>query len=73
MASYQFLVTIELRRESGKFAGREEIVQQISERLQETASEEVEGVGADGESVYVVDDCDVEEYFPPKMPKKGKT
>ena len=69
MTSIQLLVTLELRKESGKFAGREELLDHLRERLEESASEEVYGVGADGESVYVVDDCLVEEYVPPKKAK----
>lgn len=58
---FTFVVTVSLRRESGKFASRQEIADEIIDRLQEAANEDVDGVGADGDSTYVVDDCSVEE------------
>jgi hypothetical protein len=69
VASYQFLVTIELERESGKFAGRDEIENQIMERLDDAAGEDVDGVGADGDSTYVVTDYNIETYTPPAKAK----
>jgi hypothetical protein len=49
-----FQVEVELEREQGKFAGREEIVDAIEEWIQMADEGEVEGVGADGESTYTV-------------------
>jgi len=66
MPSLQFMVTVELRKESGKFAPREELVDAVREQIEQAAGEGVDGVGADGESVYVVDDLLVEEYEAPR-------
>lgn len=66
MAAYAFVVRVELRRESGKFAARDELVTAITEQLEQAAEEGVSGVGADGDSEYVADDVSVEEYVPPK-------
>jgi hypothetical protein len=71
VASYQFLVTVELERESGKFAGRDEIESQLVERLDEAACADVDGVGADGDSTYVVTDYSVEVLTSPKKSKAG--
>jgi len=63
-----FLVTIELRRESGKFAARDEVVDALREMIEQNV-EEVDGVGADGDSVYAIEDISVDEHVEPK--KRG--
>ncbi len=68
MPSLTFLVSVEYRRESGKFAPREDIVEAISAALRD-ASIEMYDLGADGDSIYEVDEIEVEEYVPPKKVK----
>lgn len=53
-------VTVEVSRESGKFASRDEVEQAVVEAVEGADFGEVSGIGADGESVYVVDDWAVE-------------
>lgn len=61
-----FTVIVELRRESGKFAPRHEVVDYLREQISAALDEGVDGVGADGDSVYVVDDYSVDETQPPR-------
>lgn len=70
MAAYTFLVTVELRRESGKFAGRDEILDGLREQLEQAAGEGLSGLGADGATEYVVDDVAVDEYTPPRASRR---
>jgi hypothetical protein len=65
-------VTVELRRESGKFAARDEIVDYLRDRIGEALDEGVDGVGADGDSVYVTDDYSVDEVSPPRRERASK-
>ena len=55
-----FTVTVDVSRESGKFASREQIAEQIQNELEGQALSQIDGVGADGESVYNVDEWVVE-------------
>lgn len=68
MPSYQFLLTVEMERESGRFAPREELIEGIKEQIIDSVGD-VDGIGADGESSYTCLSVEVDEYIPPK---KGK-
>jgi hypothetical protein len=58
----QFTATIKFQvsRTSGKFATRDEIAEYIQAELEGADFGEVDGVGADGDSVYTIDDWSVE-------------
>lgn len=58
---FTFVVTVEVERESGKFAPRDEIAEQISEWLEAADEGQVCGIGADGESDYDVTNWSVEQ------------
>ena len=58
---FSFSITVEVDRESGKFASREEIRDAIREALESADPGEVFGVGADGDSTYTVTDWSVAE------------
>lgn len=66
---FEFTVTIEVERESGKFASRDEISEAIGDALGDAVdSIDLDGIGPDGESVYVVSDSNVEEI--PQQPRR---
>lgn len=54
----QFDVTVTVHRESGKFASKDEIATLVQEAL-ENADFDLTAVGADGDSVYEVDEVEV--------------
>jgi hypothetical protein len=54
-----FTVSVEVERESGKFAGRDEIQDALQEAVESADPGSVDGVGADGDSVYNVVAWDV--------------
>lgn len=58
---HYILVTVDTERESGKFAGRDEIATAIVEAIEEANPGSLDGLGADGESTYNVEDWEVEE------------
>lgn len=58
--TFQFEVTIETQRVSGKFASRDEIVEAITEAL-ESLDVDLYGLGVDGDSEYELLDVDVRE------------
>lgn len=58
--TFSFHVTVELERESGKFASRDDIEQAIRDHLENSDIGTVDGVGSDGESVYTVTEWNVE-------------
>ena len=58
---FVFTVEVELERESGKFASRDDIAVELVDRLLAAVAYEVDGVGADGDSVYSVYDFEVRE------------
>lgn len=60
MPSYQFTVTYEVERVSGKFAGREELTEAITDALYDAAPD-LSGLGADGDSEYEVVDTMIKE------------
>ena len=58
---FEFRVVVEVERESGKFASRDEVAESLREQLEGAGVDEVSGVGADGDTVYNVTDFSVEE------------
>jgi hypothetical protein len=58
---FKFTVTVELDRESGKFASRDEMAEQITDALESADPGYVSGIGAYGDSEYSVTDWTVEE------------
>jgi hypothetical protein len=58
---HYILVTIDTERESGKFAGRDEIRDALIEAIESADPGSLDGLGADGESEYSVEDWTVEE------------
>ncbi|WP_047523900.1 hypothetical protein [Microbacterium sp. ZOR0019] len=58
---FTFTVTVELEREEGKFAARDEMADQLREWLEGADEGTVSGIGADGESSYAVTSWEVEE------------
>jgi hypothetical protein len=67
--TFQFLVTVELTREQGKFAARDELADALRDELEGGDPGGVYGVGADGSSDYTVDSFTVEDYTPPVVQK----
>jgi len=68
---FTFTVTVSVTRESGKFAGRDEIAEYLIDQITDADPGTIDGVGADSESVYSVDSFDVEEVVQPKTKRKG--
>ena len=65
MPSYQFNVTVEVERESGKFAGRDEIEEALMEGIESGVDgASLDGLGADGESTYTIEDISIEAITP---------
>jgi hypothetical protein len=62
MKAFQFLVTVEVSREQGKFAARDELATKIREALEEADPQQLEG---DNEGQYNVDNWSVDDYDPP--------
>jgi hypothetical protein len=58
---HYILVTVDTERQSGKFAGRDEIAAKLIEEIESGNPESLDGLGADGESEYSVEDWTVEE------------
>lgn len=56
---FEFTILVEVEREQGKFATREEIGEQILETLEAADPGQVDGIGADGDSVYTTITWDV--------------
>jgi hypothetical protein len=56
---FRFLVEAEVERESGKFAGREDVAAELRDALEAADPADVSGVGADGDSVYNVIEWEV--------------
>jgi hypothetical protein len=49
---FEFKVSVEVERESGKFASRDEIAEELRTALADADPGQVSGVGADGDSYY---------------------
>lgn len=58
---FKFTVEVTLDRVEGKFAGRDEMAEQIQEALDSANPYTVDGIGADGTSSYEVSDWSVSE------------
>ncbi|QPE04151.1 hypothetical protein IT882_13215 [Microbacterium schleiferi] len=58
---FSFTVEVEVERESGKFASRDEMAEQIQEWLEGADEGSVSGIGADGDSEYAVTSWEVSE------------
>jgi hypothetical protein len=61
MTSYRFTLTVETERESGKFASRDEILDAIREAIEGANPDQLDGLGADGASVYNITDWSLDE------------
>lgn len=62
MTSFHFLVNVDVDRESGKFAPRDEMSEIIVAEIEQAAeSAQLSGIGADGNSEYVVQQVEVSE------------
>jgi hypothetical protein len=69
---HEFLVRVELERESGKFASRDDIAERLLESIEAADPGEIDGVGADGESVYTIVEWSVDEQPRPKPSKRKR-
>lgn len=56
-----FLLTVETERESGKFASADEIAEAIIAAIDEANPGQIDGIGADSESVYTIETFEAEE------------
>lgn len=59
--AFTFTVRVELERESGKFASRDEMAEAIIEMLEGADEGSIYGIGADGDSTYNTTSWEVEE------------
>jgi hypothetical protein len=71
MSSFTFTIEVQVERDSGKFAGRDEIAEQLMEALESADPGTVDGIGADGDSSYSVVDWSVSEDEPVKATKRA--
>jgi hypothetical protein len=69
---FVFTVAVEVERDEGKFAARDEVAEQIAEALEQADPSTIDGVGADGTSTYSVTDWVVEEAPAPKPVRRPK-
>jgi len=58
---FTFTVSVELEREEGKFASREEMADAIREWLEGADEGAIYGIGADGDSTYNTTSWEVDE------------
>lgn len=68
---FVFEVRVTVERVEGKFAARDEIVEEISQILAESDPSSIDGIGADGASSYEVQDWDVTEQPQPKRRRRA--
>ncbi len=66
------MVEVECERLEGKFAGRDEISEQLQEALDNANIGIVDGIGADGTTSYEVVDWQVTEEEVEKPKRKGR-
>jgi hypothetical protein len=59
--TFEFIVRVSVDRDSGKFASRDEIAEQLRDAIEGADPGSVSGVGADGDSEYSVGDWTVED------------
>lgn len=67
---FEFTVSVEAERVSGKFAGKDEVGEKIQEMLDNANEGSVSGVGADGDSEYEITDWAVDDTTPAKPRRK---
>lgn len=58
---FTFTVTVEVEREEGKFAGRDDMAEAIIEWLESADEGSIDGIGVDGSSTYTTTLWEVEE------------
>jgi hypothetical protein len=58
---FKFIVTVETERVSGKFASRDDQSERLVEEIEGMNPGSLDGLGADGESYYDINDWQVEE------------
>lgn len=56
---FTFTIEVEVERESGKFASRDDVEEALRTELEGADPGQVDGVGSDGDSVYTVASWDV--------------
>lgn len=61
MSKFTMLVEVEVERDSGKFAGRDEIFEKLEAVVDEVSSADLSGLGADSSSEYSVVDVQISE------------
>jgi hypothetical protein len=59
MSEFEFTVKVTVERESGKFASRDEIAEELRQAIEYADPGSVSGVGADGDSEYAVTEWEV--------------
>lgn len=67
--TFQFLVTIEVDRETGKFAPRDELADKLREAIE---SADPSTLDCENGGQYSVNSFDVEDFIEHKTNKKGK-
>ena len=65
--TFKFLVTVQVDRETGKFASRDELAEKLREAIE---SADPSMISCDEGGEYTVNDFDVEDYVEPKTTKK---
>lgn len=58
---FTFMVTVEIEREAGKFASRDEMAEAVVEWLENADEGSIYGIGVDGDSTYNTISWEVEE------------
>lgn len=58
---FTFTVSVEIERESGKFASRDELSEAVLSWLESADEGSIDGVGADGDSSYTTTTWEVAE------------
>lgn len=57
----RFVVEVEVERESGKFASKDDVREEITQWLEDANQGEISGIGSDSDSIYNVTDWTVSE------------
>lgn len=58
---FKIIVEVEINRESGKFASRDEMADAIIDAIEGADPGSIDGIGADGDSCYTVDSWEASE------------
>lgn len=70
---FTFTVEVEVERQEGKFASRDEVLEALTSALEEAQDNAgLDGLGADGLSVYEATDWSVTEEPQPKRARRPK-